>query len=69
MRRPNEALNDCNEGLRLRPDDPAILDSRAVAYWFFGEQDKARQDVEHAREIDPSFPSREERFRHFEGMF
>ena len=69
MRRPDEALQDCNESLRLRPDDIATLDSRALAYWLRGEQDKARLDLEYARQLDPSIPTWQERFREYEEMF
>jgi regulator of sirC expression with transglutaminase-like and TPR domain len=69
MRRPDEALADCNASLRLRPDDPDALDHRALAYWLLGDQHKARQDLDHARQIDPSYPAWQDRFHGFEGMF
>jgi len=69
MRRPTEALEDCNESLRLRSDDTATLDSRALAYWLLGEHDKARADLRRAREIDPDFMKGRDRFREFEEMF
>jgi tetratricopeptide (TPR) repeat protein len=43
--------------------------NRALAYWLLGEHDKARQDLEHAHQIAPSFVTWQERFRQFEGMF
>ncbi len=43
--------------------------SRARAYWLRGEQDKAREDLKRARHLDPSYPTWQERFREFEGMF
>jgi hypothetical protein len=46
-----------------------MLDSRALVYWLLGEHDKAQQDLELAREIAPSLPTWQERFREFEGMF
>ncbi len=69
MRRAEEALPDYDKALRLLPDQPEILDSRALAYWLLDEHDKAQQDLERAREIDPSRPVWQERFREFEGMF
>ena len=53
----------------MLPDQPAILDSRALAYWLLNEKDKARQDLERAHQLDPSSPTWEERFRDFEDMF
>ena len=50
------ALADCDESLRLNPLDAAALDSRAFAYWLLKEQERARLDLELAREIDPARP-------------
>jgi len=69
MGRSKEALLDCNYSLRLIPNNPLSLDSRALAYWQLDEHDKARQDLEHARQIAPSFATWQERFLQFEGMF
>ena len=63
--RPRDALQDCDESLRLRPDDAATLDSRALAYWLLDGQNQARQDLERARRLDPSYPTWQERFRQF----
>ena len=60
---------DCDEALRLLPEQPEILDSRALANWLLGEPGKARRDLERARELDSSVPVWQERFREFEGMF
>jgi tetratricopeptide (TPR) repeat protein len=68
LRQSTEALGDCNEALKLLPDQPEILDSRALAYWQLGELDKARADLERARAQDPSLPSPADRFRQFEDM-
>jgi tetratricopeptide (TPR) repeat protein len=68
-RRPKEALQDCNSSLRLVPDTPLFLDSRALVYWLLEKHGVAQQDLERAREIDPGFPTWQERFREFEGMF
>ena len=63
------ALHDCNEALRMLPDQPEVLDSRALAYWQLGETGKARADLARAREIDPGLPTPEDRFDQFEEMF
>jgi tetratricopeptide (TPR) repeat protein len=69
LRQSTKALSDCDEALKLLPDRPEILDSRALAYWQLGEQDKAREDLARAHEIEPSFPTADERFGQFEEMF
>jgi len=69
MHRPDEALRDCNQSLRLRPDNAPTLDSRALIYWSRGDEDKARDDLEHASKIDSSLPAWQERFREFKEMF
>jgi tetratricopeptide (TPR) repeat protein len=69
LRESTEALGDCNEALKLLPDQPEVFDSRALAYWQLGEQGKARADLARAHEIDPAFPTADERFREFEKMF
>ena len=69
LRRAEEALADCDKALTLLPDRPDILDSRALAYWLLDEHDKASADLEHARRIDASLPTWQDRFREFEGMF
>ena len=48
---------------------PEILDNRALAYWLLGEHDKAQRDLELAREINPSRPTWQERFREFDEIF
>jgi tetratricopeptide (TPR) repeat protein len=69
LRQSTQALGDCDEALKLLPDQPEILDSRALAYWQLGEQDKAREDLARAHAIEPSFPTADERFGQFEEMF
>jgi len=69
LRRPDEALADCDESLRLVPDDPYTLDSRALVYWLLGKDDLARADLARARELNATFPPWEERFRDFRKMF
>ncbi len=62
-------MRDWEESLRLRPDDPDTLDSRALAYWLLGEHDLARSNLKRVRQIDPSRPIWQERFRKFARMF
>jgi tetratricopeptide (TPR) repeat protein len=69
LRRAEEALADCDEALKLLPNQPEILDSRALAYWLLDEHDKAQQDLVRAWRLDPSRRTWQERFREFEGMF
>lgn len=69
LRRPEDALPDCDKALSLLSEQPEILDSRALAYWLLGDKDKARKDLEAARGIDSSLPTWQDRFRDFEGMF
>ncbi len=69
LRQSTQALRDCDEALKLLPDRPEVLDSRALAYWQLGEQNKAREDLVRARQIDPSLPTADERFGQFEEMF
>ena len=69
IRRPDEALEDCNKAVAMLPDEPAILDSRALAYWLRDEKDKARADLERAKQINSSVPGWQERFQAFESMF
>jgi len=69
LRRGEVALQDCQQALRLLPDQPEILDSRALAYWVVGDLDRARLDLERANRLGSSFPTAEERLREFEGLF
>jgi tetratricopeptide (TPR) repeat protein len=69
LRESTAALHDCDEAMRLLPDQPEVLDSRALAYWQLGEEDKARADLARAHEIDPTLPTPDQRFREFEQMF
>jgi len=69
LRQSTEALGDCDEALKLLPDRPEILDSRALAHWQLGDMDKAREDLARAHEVEPSFPTADERFGQFEEMF
>jgi tetratricopeptide (TPR) repeat protein len=66
---PTEALDDCNEALKLLPDRPEILDSRALALWQLDQANEAREDLTRAHQIEPTFPTPDERFAQFEEMF
>ena len=46
-------LADCNESLRLRPDESATLDSRGLVYLKSGDFDKAIADYDAALRISP----------------
>src|SRR5438876_8303412 len=41
------ALSDCDESLRLRPDDAYTLHSRGFVYFRMGRYDKAIADFDH----------------------
>lgn len=69
LRQSTEALQDCDQAERLLPDQPEVLDSRALAYWQLGERAKARADLVRAHQIDPTLPTPDERFAEFEEMF
>ena len=69
MRRPEDALEDCNEALRRLPNQPEVLDSRALAYWQLGEIEKAKEDLARARQRSTSLPLPEDRIKEFEAMF
>ena len=68
QRRPEDALKDCNQALRLLPNQPQILDSRAFAHWQLGDFDSARADLARARQVDGKLPTAEERFVEFEAL-
>lgn len=68
LRRTQTALADCEESLRLAPDDPYALDSRALVFWLMSRDDLARADLARARNLDSSFPPWQERFKEFEKL-
>jgi len=68
LRRPTDALADCEASLRLEPDDPYALDSRALVYWLMSQDELARADLERARTLDSSFRPWQERFKEFETL-
>ena len=51
--RLEEALADCNEALRLAPDDPATLDSRGFTYLKLGRFEQAIADYDAALARNP----------------
>jgi tetratricopeptide (TPR) repeat protein len=51
-----QALADCNEGLRLEPDQPDVLETRAFVYFRMGRIAEAITDSEQALKTDPRMP-------------
>jgi tetratricopeptide (TPR) repeat protein len=51
------ALADCNASLRLKPDSPATLDSRAFAKLKLGATDAAIADYDAALKLAPQLPA------------
>lgn len=47
------ALRECDAALRLQPDDPDILDSRAYAYFRAGRLDDAMRDYQTVLDRNP----------------
>jgi tetratricopeptide (TPR) repeat protein len=47
------ALTDCNEALRLKPNDSNTLDSRGLTYLKLGQLEKAIADYDAALKTDP----------------
>jgi tetratricopeptide (TPR) repeat protein/predicted aspartyl protease len=52
-RQLDQALEDCNAGLRRNPHSPPLLDSRGLVYLRSGKLDKAIADYNAALKIDP----------------
>jgi tetratricopeptide (TPR) repeat protein len=50
---PSQAVNEYNQALRLKPNDPEILEKLAEAYFSLGEMDRARQSAETALGENP----------------
>lgn len=48
-----EALSDCNEALRLAPDEAETLDSRGLVYLKLGRFDLAIADYDAALKVNP----------------
>jgi tetratricopeptide (TPR) repeat protein len=51
----DQALQDFNQALKLKPRDPALLTYRGVVYYAKGQSDQAMKDFNQALEIDPKF--------------
>jgi len=56
-RQLQQALSDCNESLRIRPNNAETLDSRGFAYLQLGQLDNAIADFSTALAINPKFAS------------
>jgi len=52
-----EALADCEQSLRMRPNDPYTLDSRALTYLKLGNPDAAITDYDAALGAKPELDS------------
>jgi tetratricopeptide (TPR) repeat protein len=52
-----EALSDCNESLRIRPNDPETLESRGFTYLRLGQWDDAIADFGAVLAINPKYPN------------
>ena len=48
-----QALKDCNESLRLRPNDSNTMDSRGLVYLKLGQLDNAIADYEAVMKLNP----------------
>lgn len=48
-----EALEHCNESLRLKPNNWHAYSNRAVLYTLTGNLDKAAEDIEQGKRINP----------------
>jgi tetratricopeptide (TPR) repeat protein len=53
--RYDEAIQDFNQALKLKPNDAAILTFRGVVYYAKGQNDRALQDFDQALKADPKF--------------
>jgi len=53
--RYDQALQDFNAALKLKPQDPALLTYRGIVPYAKGQYDLAMKDYNQALEIDPKF--------------
>jgi Flp pilus assembly protein TadD len=53
--RLDQALNDFNQALKLKPNDASLYDWRGVAYRTKGQNDLALTDFNKAIQLDPKF--------------
>jgi tetratricopeptide (TPR) repeat protein len=51
----DQALQDFNKALQLKPNDPALITFRGITYYAKGNNDKAIQDFDAAIKINPNF--------------
>ena len=52
-----ESLNDCNQSLELRPNDPETLDSRGLVYLKLRNPPAAIQDYDTALKLNSRMPT------------
>jgi tetratricopeptide (TPR) repeat protein len=53
--RYDQAINDFNEALKSKPNDPLLITYRGVVYYAKGQNDRALQDFDKALAINPNF--------------
>lgn len=53
----DEALDDCDAALAMRPNHPATLDARGFVHYRLGDYDDAIADCDAALAADPTFAS------------
>jgi tetratricopeptide (TPR) repeat protein len=53
--RYDQALQDFNQALQLKPKDPALITFRGITYYAKGNNAKAIEDFDAALAIDPKF--------------
>lgn len=51
----DRAIQDCDQGIRLKPDDPGAFISRGIAYARKRDYDRAIQDFTEALRLKPNF--------------
>ena len=51
----DQALDDFNQALKLKPNDASLYDYRGIAYRTNGLDDQALQDFNKAIQLDPKF--------------
>jgi tetratricopeptide (TPR) repeat protein len=51
----DQALQDFNKALQLKPKDPALITFRGITYYAKGDNAKAIQDFDAAIKINPNF--------------
>ena len=51
----DQALNEFNQALKLKPNDASLYDYRGVAYRTKGQNDLAMADFNKAIQLDPKF--------------